>query len=91
MVIKTDTAQVRCNDIAPQRWNLGGKWYCSFPALRDSAEPSQLTVDPVKNSDVDILGLGLGKSIYRKEQMEEFFHFQDSQNTRRAYLRRWLI
>ncbi len=43
-------------------------------------------MDPVKVSDVDILGHGLGKSIYSKEQMEEFVWFQDSQNTRRAYL-----
>jgi hypothetical protein len=28
----------------------------------------------------------LGKSIYSKEQMEDFARFQDSQNTRRAYL-----
>jgi hypothetical protein len=42
--------------------------------------------DPVKVSDVDILGLVLGKSIYSKEQMEEFVRFQDLQNTRRAYL-----
>jgi hypothetical protein len=43
-------------------------------------------MNPVKISDVDILGLGLGKSIYSKEQMEEFARFQDSQNSRRAYL-----
>ncbi len=28
----------------------------------------------------------MGKSIYSKEQMEDFARFQDSQNTRRAYL-----
>jgi hypothetical protein len=72
LVIKTAAAPVRCNNIAPPRWKLGGKWYCSFPALRDCVEPSQLPVDPVKISDVDILGLGLGKSIYSKEQMEDF-------------------
>ncbi len=33
LVIKTAAAPVRCNDIAPPRWRLGGKWYCSFPAL----------------------------------------------------------
>ena len=86
LVIKTAAAPVRCNDIAPPRWKLGGKWYCSFPALRDCAEPAELPVDPVRIADVDILGLGLGKSIYSKEQMEEFSRFQDSQNTRRAYL-----
>jgi hypothetical protein len=29
---------------------------------------------------------GLGKSIYTKEQLEEFAWFQDSQGTRKAYL-----
>jgi hypothetical protein len=71
---------------APVRWKLGGKWYCSFPALRDCAEPAQLPVDPVKVSDVNLLNLGLGRSIYSKEQMEDFARFQDSQNTRKAYL-----
>jgi hypothetical protein len=60
--------------------------FCSFPAMRNCAEPSQLPVDPVKVSDLDILGLGLGKSVYSKEQMDKFVQFQDSQNTRRAYL-----
>jgi hypothetical protein len=73
--IKTAAAPVRCNDIAPLRWKLGGKWYFGFSALRDCAEPSQLPVDPVKVSDLDILGLGLGKSIYSKEQKEEFVRF----------------
>ncbi len=36
--------------------------------------------------DVNLLNLGLGRSIYRKEQMEDFARFQDSQNTRKAYL-----
>jgi hypothetical protein len=86
LVIKTAAAPVRCNDIAPPRWKLGGKWYCSFPGLRDCAEPAQLPVDPVKVSDVNLLNLGLGRSIYSKEQMEDFARFQDSQNTRKAYL-----
>jgi hypothetical protein len=43
-------------------------------------------VDPVKVSDVNLLNLGLGRSIYSKEQMEDFARFQDSQNTREAYL-----
>jgi hypothetical protein len=47
---------------------------------------SQLPVDLVKITDVNVLDLGLGKSIYSKEQMEDFLRFQDSQNTRRAYL-----
>jgi hypothetical protein len=52
--------------------------------LRDCAEPAQLPVDPVKITDVNVLDLGLGKSIYSKEQMEDSARFQDSQDTRRA-------
>jgi hypothetical protein len=43
-------------------------------------------VDLVKITDVNVHDLGMGKSIYSKEQMEDFARFQDSQNTRRAYL-----
>ncbi len=42
-------------------------------------------MDPVKISDVNVLNLGLGRSIYSKEQMEGFARFQDSQNTRKAF------
>jgi hypothetical protein len=85
-VIKTATAPVICNDIAPPRWQLCKRCYYSFSALKGCTEPAQLPVDPVMMSNIDILGLGLGKSIYSKEQMEEFVQFQDSQNTSRAYL-----
>ncbi len=54
--------------------------------MRDCAEPAQLPVDPVKITDVNVLDLGLGKSIYSKKQMEDFARFQDSQNTRREFL-----
>jgi hypothetical protein len=37
-------------------------------------------------SNVDILGLGQGKSIYSKEQMEVLVQFQNSQNTTRVFL-----
>ncbi len=43
-------------------------------------------MDPLKVSDVNLLNLGLVRSIYSKEQMEDFARFQDSQNTRKAYL-----
>jgi hypothetical protein len=41
----------------------------------------EVRIDPVKVNDI-----GLGKSIYTKEQLEEFAWFQDSQGTRKAYL-----
>jgi hypothetical protein len=45
-----------------------------------------LPVDEVKIDPVTLNNIGLGKSIYTKEQLEEFATFQDSQGTRKAYL-----
>jgi hypothetical protein len=42
---------------------------------------NEVRIDPVK-----INNIGLGKSIYTREQLEEFARFQDSQGTRKAYL-----
>jgi hypothetical protein len=43
-------------------------------------------MEEVHIDEDDLLNLGLGRSIYSKEQVEEFLQFQDSQGTRRAYL-----
>jgi hypothetical protein len=40
----------------------------------------------VKIDPVEVTDIGLGKSIYTKEQLDEFTRFQDSQGTRKAYL-----
>jgi hypothetical protein len=45
-----------------------------------------LPVDEVKIDPVEMSEIGLGKSIYTKEQLDEFARFQDSQGTRKAYL-----
>jgi hypothetical protein len=45
-----------------------------------------LPVDEVKIDPVEVNDVGLGKSIYTKEQLDEFARFQDSQGTRKAYL-----
>jgi hypothetical protein len=45
-----------------------------------------LPVDEVRIDPVKVNNIGLGKSIYTKEQIEEFARFQDSQRTRKAYL-----
>jgi hypothetical protein len=37
-------------------------------------------------STVKVNDIGLGKSIYTQEQLEEFVRFQDNQGTRKAYL-----
>jgi hypothetical protein len=41
---------------------------------------------PLKTQDVQVLGLGLGKSIYSPEQIDKFIRFQESQGMCRAFL-----
>ncbi len=65
---------------------MGGKRYCSYPVLKECHDPAMLPVDEVRIDPVKINNIGLGKSIYTKEQLEEFARFQDSQGTRKAYL-----
>jgi hypothetical protein len=86
-VIKSARSPVHCNDIPPPpRYKVGGKWYCSYPDLRECHDPAMLPVDEVKIDPVTVNNIGLGKSIYTKEQLEEFAKFQDSQGTRKAHL-----
>ena len=85
-MIKTAASPTRCNDIGPPRWNIAGRWYCAYPAIRECAVPRDLPVEAIDIAEEDLLDLGLGRSIYSKEQKAEFLQFQDSQGTRKAYL-----
>jgi hypothetical protein len=86
-VIKSAGSPIHCNDAAPPpRYKVGGKWYCSYPVLKECHDPAMLPVDKIRIDPVMINNIGLGKSIYMKEQLEEFAWFQDSQGTRKAYL-----
>ncbi|OBQ32271.1 MAG: hypothetical protein AN484_28100, partial [Aphanizomenon flos-aquae WA102] len=75
-----------CNDVAPPRWQIAGRWFCSYPELRDCSTPEELPVQAVKIEEGKITGQGLGRSIYSTKQVEEFLKFQDSHQVRRAYL-----
>ncbi len=85
-VIKPSGSPVRCNDIAPPRWLISGKWYCMYPVIKECATPRELPIEEVKIGEVSLLGMGLGRSIYSPAQLEEFAHFQDAAGTREAYL-----
>ncbi len=85
-VIKSAGSPIHCNDVAPPRYKVGGKWYCSYPELKECHDPEMLPVDEVRIGPVKVNDIGLGKSIYTQEQLEEFARFQDSQGTRKAYL-----
>jgi hypothetical protein len=70
----------------PPRYKVGGKWYCSYPELKECHDPAMLPVGEVKIDPVEVNDIGLGKSISTKAQLGEFARFQDSQGTRKAYL-----
>jgi hypothetical protein len=60
-VIKSAGSPIHCNDVAPPpRYKVGGKWYCSYPELKECHNPEMLPVDempidPVKVNDI-VLG-----------------------------------
>jgi hypothetical protein len=85
-VIKVGAAPVRCNNIAPPRWRLNGRWYCTFLEIRDCAEPGRILMKPIAIGDIKVMNLVLGRSIYSPAQLEEFAHFQESQGTRHTFL-----
>ncbi len=49
---------------------MGGKWYCSYPELKECHDPSMLPVDEVRIDPITVNNIGLGKSIYTKEQLD---------------------
>jgi hypothetical protein len=85
-MIKSAGFPIHCNDVAPPRYKVGAKWNCSYPELKECHDPAMLPVDKVRIDPVKVNKVGLGKSIYTREQLEEFARFQDSQGTRKAYL-----
>jgi hypothetical protein len=65
---------------------VGGKWYFSYPELRECHNLAMLPVDEVRIESLEMNDIGLCKSIYTEKQLGEFAAFQDSQGTRKAYL-----
>jgi hypothetical protein len=47
-VIKSAGLPIHCKDVAPPRYKVGGKWYCSYPELNECHDPVMLPVDEVR-------------------------------------------
>jgi hypothetical protein len=43
-VIKSAGSPIHCNDVAPPRYKVGGKWYCSYPERKECPDPVMLLV-----------------------------------------------
>jgi hypothetical protein len=87
-IIKTHAFPVRCTDIAPPRFLIGGRWYCLFEGrgLSECHSPLNIPVEEVEIDDKPLPKWGLGCSIYSPEQLEAFHEFQMSTAVRAAYV-----
>ncbi len=54
--------------------------------MKECHDPAMLPMDEVRIDPITDNKIGLGKSIYTKERLEEFARFQDSQGTRKVYM-----
>ena len=76
---------VTCNDVAPPRFQLEGAWYCMHDGtLRECHAPRIFPLDDLKI--LDYAELGLGRSIYTEQQLQQFYLFQQAAGTRTAFL-----
>ncbi len=68
---------------------MGGKWYCSYPELKECHDPEMLPVDEVGIDPVQVNDICLGKSIYTQEQLDKFARSRTAKGPgRRTWQRR---
>ncbi len=61
-VIKSAGSPIHCNDVAPPRYKVGGKWYCSYPELKECHDPEMLPVDEVRIDPMQVNDIGLARA-----------------------------
>ncbi len=66
-VIKSAASLTWCNDIAPSKWKIAGRWYCAYPSIREYAASRDLPVRPVQIDDKNLLGLDLGREVHLQQ------------------------
>jgi hypothetical protein len=75
-VLKLAALPTQCNNITLPSWNIARLWYCAYPSIWECALPRNLPINEVQVEEDDLLGLGLGRPIYIKAQVEEFLKFR---------------
>ena len=87
LVLKSVGSIVQCNSIAPPRYFIAGRWFCAYPDLLECQAPSLFPIEPLGIADRSDDELhGLGRSIYSKEQIEQFLIYQEVSGSRAAFL-----
>jgi hypothetical protein len=87
-IIKTHAVPVRCTDIVPPRFLIGGCWYSLFEGrgLSECHSPLNIPVATVEIDQDPLPKWGLGRSIYSPDQLKAFHEFQMSTAVRAAYV-----
>ena len=88
LVIKKMPIFIRCSRAMPARWKIGGMWYCKSGEdrpLEDCHAAEDVPIEPVQ-LDVNTPSWDLGKSIYNKKDLDDYYAFQDTQNARAAFI-----
>jgi hypothetical protein len=87
-IIKTHAVPVRCKDIAPPRFLIGGRWYCLYEGrgLSECHSPLNIPVATVEIEQDSSPKWGLGQSIFSPDQLRAFHEFQMSTAVRAAYV-----
>jgi hypothetical protein len=92
---------MRCTDIAPPQFQIGGRWYCLIAqrGLSKCHQPLSLPITAVEIDHDAAEPWGLGRSIYSEAQLPAFPEFQQSSAVWAAYVadvselaysRRWM-
>jgi hypothetical protein len=87
-VIKSYGTPMKCTDIAPPRFQIGGRWYCLIAqrGLSECHQPLALPIAAVEIEHDELEPWGLGRSIYSEAQLAAFAEFQQAAAVRAAYV-----